>query len=79
MEVRMTGKGWAIVTGASGGMGAAFTRALAQRGHPVLAVARSAQGLARVADDAKEHGGFVETLAVDLAINPLSGRLSRSG
>ncbi len=45
----MTGKGWAIVTGASGGVGAAFTRALAQRGHPVLAVARSAEGLARVA------------------------------
>jgi len=67
MEVRMTGKGWAIVTGASGGLGAAFTRALAQRGHPVLAVARSAQGLARVADDAKKHGGSVETLAADLA------------
>src|SRR5882762_5849073 len=67
MEVRMTGKGSAIVTGASGGLGAAFTRALAQRGHPVLAVARSAPDLARVADDVKNNGGTVETLAVDLA------------
>jgi NAD(P)-dependent dehydrogenase (short-subunit alcohol dehydrogenase family) len=33
----------------------------------VLAVARSAEGLARVADEVKKHGGFVETLAVDLA------------
>jgi len=63
----MTGSGWAIVTGASGGMGAAFTRALARRGHPVLAVARSAESLARVADEVKKNGGFVETLAVDLA------------
>ena len=67
MEVRMAGTGWAIVTGASGGMGAAFTRALARRGHRVLAVGRSAESLARVADEVNKNGGFVETLAVDLA------------
>jgi len=63
----MRDMGWAIVTGASGGMGAAFTRALAQRGHRVLAVARSAERIARVAADVKKNGGLVETLAVDLA------------
>src|SRR5256885_463421 len=67
LEVRMRDMGWAIVTGASGGMGAAFTRALAQRGHRVLAVARSAERIARVAADVKKNGGLVETLAVDLA------------
>jgi len=63
----MTGRGWVIVTGASGGLGAAFTRVLAQRGHPVLAVARGVESLARVADDVRKNGGLVETLAVNLA------------
>ncbi len=63
----MTGKGWAIVTGASGGMGAAFTKALAKRGYSVLAVARGVEPLARMADELRKDGGFVETLAVDLA------------
>ena len=63
----MTGKGWAIVTGASGGMGAAFTTALAKRGYAVLAVARGVEPLARLAEELKRDGGFVETLAVDLA------------
>jgi short-subunit dehydrogenase len=63
----MTGKGWAIVTGASGGMGAAFTKALAKRGYSVLAVARAAEPLARMADELRKDGGVVETLAVDLA------------
>jgi short-subunit dehydrogenase len=63
----MTGQGWAIVTGASGGMGAAFTKALAKRGYSVLAVARGVEPLARMADELRKDGGFVETLAVDLA------------
>ena len=63
----MSSKGWAIVTGASGGIGAAFTKALAKRGYSVLAVARKVESLARLADELKKGGGFVETLAVDLA------------
>jgi short-subunit dehydrogenase len=63
----MTRRGWAIVTGASGGMGAAFTKSLAQRGHSVLAVARRIEPLARMADELKKDGALVETLAVDLA------------
>jgi NAD(P)-dependent dehydrogenase (short-subunit alcohol dehydrogenase family) len=66
-ENRMTRRGWAIVTGASGGRGAAFTKALAKRGYSVLAVARGVEPLARMADELKKDGAFVETLAVDLA------------
>jgi len=63
----MTRRGWAIVTGASGGMGAAFVKSLAKRGYSVLAVARRVEPLVRMADELKKDGAFVETLAVDLA------------
>src|SRR5437588_576529 len=63
----MSSRSWAIVTGAAGGMGAAFTRALAKRGYPVLAVARSAESLVTVANEIRKSGAFVETLAADLA------------
>src|SRR6266481_356210 len=66
-ENHMSGRGWAIVTGASGGMGTAFTKSLAQRGYSVLAVARGVERLARMAEELKKDGAFVETLAVDLA------------
>jgi len=59
----MTRRGWAIVTGASGGMGAAFTKSLASRGYSVLAVARGVEPLVRLADELKKDGAFVETLA----------------
>jgi short-subunit dehydrogenase len=63
----MSTLGWAIVTGASGGIGAVFTRALAQRGFAVLAVARAGAALAKVADEVRDGGGRVETLPADLA------------
>ena len=52
----MSSRTWAIVTGAAGGMGVAFTRALAKRGYPVLAVARSAESLATVANEIRKSG-----------------------
>jgi short-subunit dehydrogenase len=64
---RMSRRGWAIVTGASGGMGAAFTKSLAKRGYSVLAVARGVEPLARMADELTRDGALVETLAADLA------------
>jgi short-subunit dehydrogenase len=63
-------KGWAIVTGASGGMGAVFTRMLAGRGYRVLAVARDGPALQGLADSAKEGGLLVEPMAADLASAP---------
>jgi len=63
----MTTRGWAIVTGASGGLGAAFTRALAQRGLSVLAVARAGVALTKIAEEMRGGGGCVETLPADLA------------
>ncbi len=62
----MAGKDWAIVTGASGGIGAAFIRALVKRGYPVLAVAHRAEPLARIAAEVRKGEGLIETLAADL-------------
>lgn len=59
--------GWAIVTGASGGMGAAFTKSLAKRGYSVLAVARRVEPLARMAEELTKGGARIEMLAADLA------------
>jgi short-subunit dehydrogenase len=60
-------KGWAIVTGASGGMGAVFTRMLAARGYRVLAVAREGHALESMAAFLKEVGPPIELLPADLA------------
>ena len=59
--------GWAVVTGASGGMGAVFARSLAARGYKVLAVARGSAALEAVAGALRKDGAVVETLAVDLS------------
>lgn len=63
----MTIKGWAVVTGASSGIGSAFAKELARRGHPVLAVARRRERLEALAREAAECGGRVEPLVADLA------------
>jgi len=57
---------WAVVTGASSGIGLAFARELARRGHPVLAVARRRERLDGLARQAAGNGGLVEPLAADL-------------
>jgi uncharacterized protein len=60
-------KGWAVITGASGGMGAVFARALAARGHKVLAVARAGPALTGVAEELARSGATVESMGVDLS------------
>jgi short-subunit dehydrogenase len=60
-------RGWAVVTGASSGLGREFALALAGRGHPVLAVARRGERLNTLADEASASGGRVEPLVADLS------------
>ncbi len=50
---------WAVVTGASSGIGAGLARGLAKKGINVMLVARSAERLKVVADDCERYG--VET------------------
>jgi short-subunit dehydrogenase len=59
---------WALVAGASEGLGAAFARALAARGLNVVMVARRAGLLERVAQEVRqEHGVEVRPMPGDLA------------
>ncbi len=64
-EMRRVG-GWALVTGASSGIGYAFATELARRGHPVLAVARRGERLEKLASEARTFGGRIEPLRADL-------------
>jgi short-subunit dehydrogenase len=60
-------RGWAVVTGASGGLGAVFVRSLASRGYKVLAVARQSDGLARIVEDLRNQGAVIEPMSADLS------------
>ena len=61
-----SGKGWAVVTGASSGIGQAFARELARRGWKVLAVARRQDRLETLTREATGPGGCILPLAADL-------------
>ena len=64
----MNKKGWAVVTGASSGIGRAFAQELASRGYSVLAVARRCERLDALSKEAADRGGIVETVVADLQI-----------
>jgi short-subunit dehydrogenase len=58
---------WAVVTGASSGIGAEIARVLAQRGYDLVLVARRQGRLEALQGElTTSHGGAVETLALDL-------------
>lgn len=60
--------GWAIVTGASAGIGAEFARALAREGFSCVLAARREDRLEELAEQlTREHGVDVRTVPVDLA------------
>lgn len=66
-DTKVTRPGWAVVTGASSGLGREFALALALRGHPVLAVARREERLRALAEEVAASGGKLEPLSADLS------------
>ncbi|HSQ65840.1 MAG TPA: SDR family NAD(P)-dependent oxidoreductase, partial [Polyangiaceae bacterium] len=70
---------FAVVAGASEGLGAAFAHAIAARGVGVVLVARRAEALRAVADEvARDHQVEARTLACDLADASFSDALAEA-
>lgn len=67
---------WALVTGASSGLGVDFARELAKRGANVILVARREERLREVADELRDaHDVETEVLSMDLATEDAPERL----
>jgi short-subunit dehydrogenase len=67
---------WALVAGASEGLGAAFATTLAEAGFSLILIARRPEPLERLAADLQSRfGRSVETVVLDLAAADLAARL----
>jgi uncharacterized protein len=66
---------WALVAGASEGLGAEFARQLAARGLHIVLVARRAELLTQLAEELRGTGVEVLTVALDLGAPDLEQRL----
>ena len=69
-------QGWAVVTGASGGLGVELARGAAERGHPVVLAARSAAPMNDLAEELRRrHGVEAVVETVDLSAPGGAGEL----
>src|SRR5271154_2354978 len=63
----MRAKQTILITGATAGIGRDAARALAGRGHRVIATGRSATALAELQAEGQREGWDIETLALDVS------------
>lgn len=69
---------WALITGASGGLGADFARELASRGCNCVLVARRASRLKELAAElARDYGIEIEVITLDLSVPDAAAELYR--
>jgi uncharacterized protein len=68
---------WAVIAGASEGIGAAFAQALAEQGFRLLLLARRQGPLEALAASLRAAGAEVRTAAVDVGSRELGERLGQ--
>jgi short-subunit dehydrogenase len=64
---RPVNRPWALITGASSGIGAALARELAQHGHDLVLTARSLAPMETLAEEVRDLGATATVIAADLA------------